>query len=205
MKKIPVIVLAGFLGAGKTTLLNHILKQSLGLRIGVIVNDFGAVNVDALLVAKQTDQKVELSNGCMCCTLGEGGIDETLEQLAYSGSPIDAIVIEASGIAEPGEIAFLVQASKNKHVEFAGIVYVIDAENFHSVQQDVTEHIKLADIILLNKADLVAESKLKAITESCEVLNARAPILATTHGQLDPHIFLILNDRKLCSFRSCMH
>lgn len=189
MKKIPVIVLAGFLGAGKTTLLNHILKQSLGLRIGVIVNDFGAVNVDALLVAKQTDQKVELSNGCMCCTLGEGGIDETLEQLAYSGSPIDAIVIEASGIAEPGEIAFLVQASKNKHVEFAGIVYVIDAENFHSVQQDVTEHIKLADIILLNKADLVAESKLKAITESCEALNARAPILATTHGQLDPHIF----------------
>lgn len=204
MKKIPVIVLAGFLGAGKTTLLNHILKQSLGLRIGVIVNDFGAVNVDSLLVAQQTDEKVELSNGCMCCTLGEGGIDETLEQLAYSGSPIDAIVIEASGIAEPGEIAFLVQASKNKLVELAGIVYMVDTENFASVRQDIAEHMKMADIILLNKTDLVDAHRLQEVVKASEQLNSRAPIVPIKHGQFDPKVLFDIKQPQVVQL-SLMH
>lgn len=196
MKKIPVIILAGFLGAGKTTLLNYILKNSLGMRIGVIVNDFGAVNVDALLVAQQTDKKVELSNGCICCTLGDGEMDETLDQLAHPGSKIDAIIIEASGIAEPGEIAFLIQASQNKYIEYAGITYVIDVKNFSDTQlqhPEMTEHIRMADLLVLNKVDSASREKQHEVVELCERLNPRAPLIKAA-GSIDPKILFDIDE-----------
>ena len=99
MKKTPVIILAGFLGSGKTTTLNHILRSSNGKKIGVIVNDFGEVNIDSLLVSRQTDNTMELSGGCICCQMNDGGLDEILATFSHPISNIDSIVIEGRGIA----------------------------------------------------------------------------------------------------------
>ena len=112
-KYIPIMAIVGFLGSGKTTLLNHILKENQGLKIGVIVNDFGDINIDAMLVARQTDQELELSNGCICCTLEGSSLDDAIGQLAHNGSTVDYIVIEASGLAEPRELLRLLVNAKN--------------------------------------------------------------------------------------------
>ena len=129
MKKIPVIILAGFLGSGKTTTLNHILRSSNGKKIGVIVNDFGEVNIDSLLVSRQTDNTMELSGGCICCQMNDGGLDEILATFSHPNSKIDAIVIEASGIAEPIDLRKLILYSSNKSISMNGVVYIVDAKN----------------------------------------------------------------------------
>lgn len=198
-RKIPVIIVAGFLGSGKTTLLNYLLRQSLGMRIGVIVNDFGSVNIDAMLVGKQAEGKIEMSNGCICCTLGEGGIDETLDQLAYKGSDIDAIIIEASGIAEPGEVAFLVQASGNTYIEPSGIVYIVDAAHYketRSQHEEIAQHIKVADILIVNKVDSVGEQVVTEIAGELRQQNQRAPIVKTVNSQIDPKILFDIKESE---------
>src|SRR3989337_2768332 len=102
-RKIPILALTGFLGAGTTSLLNYIRTENKGLKMGVIVNDFGAINIDSMLVARQTDSQLELSNGCIYCAAEDSGLDDAIGQLAHSGSLLDYIVIEASGLAEPSE------------------------------------------------------------------------------------------------------
>src|ERR1700760_3447489 len=94
-KKIPITALIGFLGSGKTTLLNYILENNQGLKIGVVVNDYGDINIDSQLVAGKTDTMLELTNGCMCCSMGDMELDEAIGQFAYAGSEIDYIIIEA--------------------------------------------------------------------------------------------------------------
>ena len=187
--QVPVVILTGFLGSGKTTLLNHLLRHSGDTRIGVIVNDFGAINVDALLVAQQTDETVELTNGCMCCTLGEGGIDDTIGRLAHAHSLIDVVVIEASGIAEPAEIAKLVLHSKNKYINYGGLVYIVDASEFQTTRQahqSLDTHIAIADLLVLNKTDQQTQQTLADIQATCRSLNPHAPIVMTHHGVVDP-------------------
>lgn len=102
--RIPVIVLAGFLGSGKTTLLNHLLRNRAGNRIGVIVNDFGSIEIDAMTVAGQVGSPVSLGNGCLCCAVDASELDTCLETLTRPAARLDVIIIEASGLAEPQEL-----------------------------------------------------------------------------------------------------
>ena len=112
-QQIPVVVLAGFLGSGKTTLLNHLLHRSGGSRIGAIVNDFGAIEIDAMAVAGAArDSTVSLGNGCLCCAVDASELDNYLERLARPAARIDVIVIEASGLAEPQELVRMLLASE---------------------------------------------------------------------------------------------
>lgn len=116
-QQIPVVVLAGFLGSGKTTLLNHLLHRSGGSRIGAIVNDFGAIEIDAMAVAGALgDSTVSLGNGCLCCAVDAGELDVYLERLADPAVGIDVIVIEASGLAEPEELVRMVLALSLIHI-----------------------------------------------------------------------------------------
>ena len=115
---IPILLLTGFLGAGKTSLLNHLLSNDDGLKIGVIINDFGQVNIDSMLVAAQTDTALELSNGCICCSLEGENLDDAIGQLAHQGSRLDYIVVEASGLAEPRELATMLRLLKNNYAHF---------------------------------------------------------------------------------------
>ncbi|MDO4684112.1 MAG: GTP-binding protein [Candidatus Saccharibacteria bacterium] len=198
-QRIPVIILAGFLGAGKTTALNHILRHSNGQKIGVIVNDFGEVNIDALLVSKQTENTMELSGGCICCQMSDGGLDETLQTFAHPGSTIDAILIEASGIAEPSDLRKLVLYSSNKHISMNGVVYFVDAANIRQQlvdHPDIAHHIAAADLLVLNKIDLVSAAALTHIEQLLRTHNPEAIITRTTNGAVSPELLFDAHHTK---------
>lgn len=190
-EKIPVVVLAGFLGAGKTTILNHLLRQSNGRKIGVVVNDFGEVNIDSLLVGKQTESTMELSGGCICCQMSDGGLDETLEGFAHPGSTIDVIVIEASGIAEPTDLRKLILYSSNKMIDLGGVVYVVDVVNISSLidkHPEIKEHIASADLLVLTKTDVATDKQITNAKAILTGLNPTAPSVTADHGKIAPEL-----------------
>ncbi|MGQ0839618.1 CobW family GTP-binding protein [Actinokineospora sp.] len=193
---IPVLVVAGFLGSGKTTLLNHLLRATTGLRIGVIVNDFGRINIDAMTVAAQVDSMVTLGNGCLCCAVDVEDLDEMLGRLAKPDAPVDVIVIEASGLAEPPAMVRLVLGSTNPHIGYGGLVEVVDAAEFESTRErhpQLDKHLRYADLVVLNKIDRVAtHDRVLALVRD---LAGGVPVVATEHGRVDPGLLFDPVDR----------
>ncbi|MEU8639568.1 GTP-binding protein [Amycolatopsis sp. NPDC048633] len=192
MRKIPVVLVAGFLGAGKTTLLNHLLANRDGARVGVVVNDFGSVNVDALAVAGQVDTMVSLGNGCLCCAVDTSGLDAMLGRLSSAEAGIDVIVVEASGIAEPRDLIRLMIASENPDIRYGGLAEVVDAAEFEAARErhpELADHLRLADLVVLNKADRVPAEALAKVTATVEELAPGRPLLVTSQGRVDPRLF----------------
>jgi len=186
----PVLVLGGFLGSGKTTLLNHLLHNDLGVRIGVIVNDFGDVNVDALLVAGQVDAAVGIGSGCVCCLTDTADLDQMLAMLSTTEA-VDAIVIEASGLAEPRALIRMITGSSVPTVRYGGLVTVIDAamltENLRTFPE-IGHQMPLSDLVLVNKTDLVDDATAAAVRDQVHALAGPVPLLATTHSRIDPRM-----------------
>ena len=185
---IPIMLLTGFLGAGKTSLLNHLLRNSQGLKIGVIVNDFGSVNIDSMLVSAQTDTALELSNGCICCSLEGESLDDAIGQLAHRGSRLDYIVIEASGLAEPRELATMLRLQRNDYAHFDSLVTIVDADNFEKNNQaakNVLGDLAVADLVIVNKVDLVGAKKLADIRKAVRLAAPQSRLLESSHGRVD--------------------
>lgn len=183
---IPVVLLTGFLGSGKTTLLNHLLGSARGTRIGVIVNDFGQINVDAMAVAGQVDSMISLGNGCLCCVADTSDIDEMLGKLA--GAKLDVIVIEASGLADPQAMVRKLLASKDDRVRYGGLVTVLDSVEFtrtHTEHPELAKALKIADLLVLNKTDLADPA---ALIDTVRTYNGEAPIVPVSHGRIDPEL-----------------
>lgn len=189
---LPVVVLAGFLGAGKTTLLNHVLHHAGGRRIGVLVNDFGSINIDALLVSGQSGGTISLDNGCMCCTTDAGDLAETLELMAAPANGLDAILIEASGIAEPKALVRMVLSARSATIAFGGLVYLVDAANFADTAQahpQITDHLAIADLVVCNKTDLLdGPAAVDDFVSTIRELNRTAPILPVSDAAVDPEL-----------------
>ncbi|WP_280232607.1 CobW family GTP-binding protein [Nocardia cyriacigeorgica] len=188
-QSIPVVIVAGFLGSGKTTLLNHLLRDNRGTRIGVVVNDFGAINIDSMLVAGQVDAMVSLGNGCVCCAVDVGELDELFDRLAQPSARIDVIVVEASGLAEPRNLIRMVVGSDNPRIRYGGLVEVVDAEQFPDHRErhpELADHLRLADLVVVNKADRVDHARLATLREDIAALIDPAPVYATTHGRIEP-------------------
>jgi G3E family GTPase len=186
-----VLVLAGFLGAGKTTLLNHLLTHSRDTRIGVVVNDFGSVGVDAMLVGRAVGGVVPIGNGCLCCATDEAGLAPLLARLTGPRSGVDVVVVEASGIAEPDRLVALVQAAIGRTAVFGGLVEVVDTAEFEDVRRLHTEldrHVGLADLVVLNKADIAGDERTERVRQLARAANARAPIVVTSEGVVDPRL-----------------
>ncbi|MFF8594900.1 CobW family GTP-binding protein [Streptomyces sp. NPDC015220] len=191
VRQIPVVVLAGFLGSGKTTLLNHLLHHSGGSRIGAIVNDFGAIEIDAMAVAGALgDSTVSLGNGCLCCAVDAGELDLYLDRLTRPALGIDVVVIEASGLAEPQELVRMVLASENPAVVYGGLVEVVDAAEFEDTRTKhpgIDRHLALADLVVVNKADRAdgpgGAGRVLALVRS---LVDRAAVVPASYGRIDP-------------------
>ncbi|WP_328711104.1 CobW family GTP-binding protein [Nocardia salmonicida] len=193
---IPVVIVAGFLGSGKTTLLNYLLRNNRGTRIGVVVNDFGAVNIDAMLVAGQVDAMVSLGNGCVCCAVDVSELDDLFAQLAQPRSAVDVIVVEASGLAEPRNLIRMVIANPNPRIAYGGLVEVVDAEQFTATSAqhpELVTHLRMADLVLVNKADRVGAEALAGLRAQLADWVGQVPVYATTHGRIDPG--LLFDDR----------
>jgi G3E family GTPase len=187
-QQIPVVVLAGFLGSGKTTLLNHLLHRSGGSRIGAIVNDFGAIEIDAMAVAGALgDSTVSLGNGCLCCAVDASELDVYLERLARPSAGIDVIVIEASGLAEPQELVRMVLASEEPGIVYGGLVEVVDAAEFDETRArhpEIDRHLALADLVVVNKLDRAPDAD--RVLGAVRGLTDRAAVVPATYGRIDP-------------------
>ncbi|MHA6803556.1 CobW family GTP-binding protein [Salinifilum ghardaiensis] len=197
--RVPVVVLAGFLGAGKTTLLNHVLHHSGSTRVGVVVNDFGAINVDALAVSGQVDAAVSIGNGCLCCAVDTSELDRMLRRLSRPSAGIDVVVVEASGIADPREIVRMLLSSEDRRTTYGGLVEVVDAVEFDATLQqhpEVAAHVDFADLVLLNKVDRVDADALSALHGTIERLSPGTPVVGTDHGRIDPGLLFDTRHRE---------
>ncbi|MFD8419665.1 CobW family GTP-binding protein [Streptomyces sp. NPDC059466] len=194
-RQIPVIVLAGFLGSGKTTLLNHLLHHSGGSRIGAVVNDFGAIEIDAMAVAGALgDSTVSLGNGCLCCAVDASELDGYLERLTRPSARIDVIVIEASGLAEPQELVRMVLAGENPRIVYGGLVEVVDAAEFDGTREkhpEIDRHLALADLVVVNKTDRADDGE--RVLRTVRDLVDRAAVVPAAYGRVDPEL---LFDRR---------
>ncbi len=184
--KIPVTVLTGFLGAGKTTLLNRILSEQHGQRIAVIENEFGEIGIDQALVINADEEIFEMNNGCICCTV-RGDLIRILGQLLKRRDKFDRILVETTGMADPGPVAQTFFMDEDMKAEFAldGLVTVVDAKHLLLHLDDSEEaqkQVAFADVILLNKCDLVSADELETIEQRVRRINAMAKLIRTTNA-----------------------
>ncbi|MFR9673376.1 CobW family GTP-binding protein [Streptomyces sp. TR02-1] len=198
-RRIPVVVLAGFLGSGKTTLLNHLLRTSGGTRIGAVVNDFGSIEIDAMTVAGQVDSMVSLGDGCLCCAVDTEDLDEVLDVLARPSTRMDVIVVEASGLAEPETVIRMILASRNPHIVYGGLVEVVDAAEHRATRErhpELDRHLRAADLVVLNKTDRAGVHELEELAERLRRLSPAAPVVRAAHGRIDPELLFDRVERE---------
>ncbi len=197
--KRPVTILSGFLGSGKTTLLNRMLKADHGLRIAVMINDFGDVNIDKDLVVGQTGNVLELSGGCLCCTIRDDLLASARELLT-SGREFDYVIVETSGLAEPLAVAqtFLVPELEESY-RLDAVITVVDSANLEPcLERNATtaEQIRCADLLVMNKLDLVTPEDVDRIRTRLSEINADARVLPSINGNVPAELLLDVDAHK---------
>lgn len=185
---VPITILTGFLGSGKTTLLNHILNSDHGLKIAVLVNDFGAINIDTQLVVGVEGETINLSNGCICCTIRGDLMRATLDLLRRDDPP-EYIIIEASGVSDPVAVALTFRVPDFfPLVKLDGVIAVIDAEQFLTLEGEDRvlglDQVGFADIVVINKTDLVTEVYLEQVRERVREIVPEARIIEAVQARI---------------------
>ncbi len=190
----PVVVIGGFLGAGKTTLLNHVLTEQHGIRVAVLVNDFGAINIDASLVVGFEGETISLANGCICCTIRDDLAGACLA-LLNRPEPPNLVLVELSGVSAPGPVLnTLIETELSAAFTLSSMLTVVDAEKFvcmkGATRELVQSQVSCADIVILNKADLVDPRQLTQAQQQLRELSPGVPVLTTTLARVPMELLL---------------
>ncbi|MFT5098955.1 MAG: G3E family GTPase [Candidatus Azotimanducaceae bacterium] len=199
-------ILGGYLGTGKTTLLNHILRNNQSLdgqprRIALLINDFGDINIDAQLIESQSDKQINLANGCVCCTLNDGFTDALETLLALKPQP-EHIIVEASGVADVGNLS---QYGFGQELKLANVIVVADAETVREKASDkyvartIQRQLKTADLLLLNKIDLLAENEQQNLFAWLSELTDGVPVIPCVRCNIPLEIIFDLEHRSISS------
>jgi G3E family GTPase len=200
MQAIPVTILTGFLGAGKTTLLNRILHAEHGLRVAVLVNDFGSINIDSQLVVGLEGETISLANGCICCTI-RGDLLATVGQILQRPEKPEYIIIEASGVSDPWAVAeTFMLPNLRERIALDGVITLVDAEQVRSQQHYddlIVDQISAADIVVLSKVDLVDTAQLASVEAWVRQIVPPARILHAVNGNVPFELLLGVGRYKL--------
>jgi G3E family GTPase len=185
---VPVTLISGFLGAGKTTLVNHLLGAHPGERIGVIVNEFGEVGVDGELILAEGNPLIEITNGCVCCTVRKDLSMAVNAMLDRNCDRPDRLIIETSGLADPAPVlqTFLADPDMLQRARLESVVTLVDAKHLtlHLDDQIVREQIAFADVVVLNKIDAAGSGQVSAVGGEIHKLNPTATVFATNHSRV---------------------
>ena len=195
----PVTIITGFLGSGKTTLLNHILDNKEGLKVAVLVNEFGDINIDSQLLVSIDEDMVELSNGCICCTINDSLI-ETVYQVLEKEIPVDYLIIETTGLADPLPIILTFLATELKYLtRLDSIITLVDSENFtadHFDSNIALSQIRYGDVVILNKIDRVSGKKLDDLEKFIRREKEGIRLIKSSYGQVPLGLLLDLGLTK---------
>lgn len=189
MNKIPVTIIAGFLGSGKTTLLNHLLTSEHGLKIAVLVNDFGEINIDSQLITNVEGETISLANGCVCCTIRDD-LAQAVRGLVESEENYEYIVTETSGVSEPAAVAMglVMPPDLSAKVQVDAIITVVDAEQVLELEGEslhlAIDQLENANIVIVNKKDLVSAEKLVEVKNWITNQSPHARITDADHGRV---------------------
>lgn len=200
MAAVPATLVSGFLGAGKTTLLNHLLSGDHGLRIAVMVNDFGAVDIDSRLIEAVEDDVVSLANGCVCCSI-QGDFVAAVQKLLQRDPPPERLVVELSGVSEPGSVlrSFAVM-ERSWPVDLDGVVALVDAEHFPDPDDAsfvlALDQIAAADLVVVNKIDLVDAARLDALRARLATTVPNARVVEAREGRVPLEIVLGIASKR---------
>ena len=190
---IPITIISGFLGSGKTTLLNHIITNQKGIKIAVIVNEFGEIGIDNELIVKTEEEMIELSNGCICCSIN-GELVGAIERLINNNKNLDYIIIETTGLADPLPVAMTLLGSELRdQTRLDSIITLIDAENFNNVVLESSigrSQIIYGDILILNKCDLISNKNIEETISRLKEIKNDARILKSIKGNIPLNLLL---------------
>ena len=204
---VPILLVAGFLGAGKTTVVNHLLAHAQGRRIAAVVNDFGAINIDAELIAGAVDGVVSLANGCICCTL-EGDLLRTLANLLRRDPRPEFIVIETSGVADPADIVRnLMDPVIWQEAPLETVLCVVDATQPAAMLDDalLKSQLRAADVVALSKVDLVDAAARAAMRDAIRAVRPAAVVVDAINGEVPTELLFPVDLDRTAKGQAMLH